>query len=165
LVREGRWIVYAAMGGLFALLGGFVYYASLDNPELEKAEIELSSVELVDVNSIESRAKLKVSFLVTNPSDKTVTVPLISYNLKANGIDLGSGSYSTTDIAMPGRAAFYPDASIELHNIFKLVNSDQISDEYAAIVSGQDLTYEAEGTMTVESAWSIIEKDFVTKLN
>ena len=165
MVTQGKWIVYAAIVGLFAMMGGFVYYASLDVPRLERATIELVDVELLDVNSIESRAKLKVTYLIANPSDKTFTIPLIRYNLKIDGVELGSGAYSTGDIAMPGRAAFFPGAAIELDNIFNLVYSDRISDQYNAIVSGQNLNYEAEGVMEVESAWSVIEKDFVTKLN
>ena len=164
MVAQGRWIVFAAMGGLFALLGGFVFYASLDNPELEKAEIELAGVEVLDVNSIENRAKLSVTFLITNPSDLTFTIPQISYSLKANGVNLGSGEYSTMDIAMPGRAAFFPDATIELPTTFSLVYSDRISDQYNTIVRGLPMNYEVEGMITIESAWSIVEKDFETKL-
>ena len=43
-------------------MAGGIYYASLDNPELERATIELDSVELTDVNSIEcSKIKSKLS--------------------------------------------------------------------------------------------------------
>lgn len=164
MVAPGRWIVFAAIGGLLALMGGFWFYASLDKPELQKAEIELADVKVLDVNSIENRAKLSVTFLVTNPGDVTFTISQISYNLKAEGVDLGNGEYSTLDIAMPGRAAFYPDAAIELSNIFNLVYSDRISDQYDAIVSGQNLNYDAEGVISIESAWSIVEKEFITKL-
>ena len=45
-------------------MGGIVYYASLDNPQLEQVEVELFDVELIDVNSIENKAKLQISFLV-----------------------------------------------------------------------------------------------------
>jgi len=141
LVTQGKWIVYAAIVGLFAMMGGFVYYASLDVPRLEQATIELVDVELLDVNSIESRATLKVTYLVANPSDKTFTIPLIRYNLKIDGVELGNAAYSTGDIPMPGRVAFFPGAAIELDNIFNLVYSDRISDQYNAIVSGQNLNY------------------------
>ena len=46
--------------------------------------------------------------MITNPSDTTFTVPRITYELYADGVLLGDGSYSTEDISMPGRAAFYP---------------------------------------------------------
>ena len=47
----------------------------------------------------ENRAMLKVTFLVTNPGDVTVTVPVISYKLYADGSEIGNGAYSTEDVA------------------------------------------------------------------
>ena len=70
--------VYAAIVGLLALMGGIVYWGSLDIPEIETTEIELQSVEVIQVNTIENTAKLQVSLLVKNPGKKTFTVPIIS---------------------------------------------------------------------------------------
>ena len=92
-------VVYAAIAGLLAMMGGFVYYASLDNPQLEQVEIRLGDVMVRDVNKIEETAKLEVVFLVKNPGEKTFTVPIISYQLFADGQLLGSGQYSTEDVA------------------------------------------------------------------
>ena len=157
---QGKTILYAAIAGLLALMGGIVYFASLDNPELEKIDIQLTDVELLDVNSIENRAKLQTTFLVKNPSEKTFTVAIIAYELFANGKSIGSGQYSTTDIAMPGRAAFYPGSEIPLKNIFQLVLSDTNAPEYQAIVEGGQVEYSVEGIVTVETAWSLVEKEF-----
>jgi len=55
-------ILYVAIGALFAFLGGMVYYSTLDFPELEKSELELISVDVVEINSIENRMFLKVIF-------------------------------------------------------------------------------------------------------
>ena len=107
-------IVYAAIAGLFGMMGIIVWYASLDNTELEQVEIKLLNVEVKDVNKIENSAKLEVTFLVKNPSEKTFTVPIIGYQLYADGQLLGSGQYSTEDIAMPGRAVFYSGVEIPL---------------------------------------------------
>ena len=136
------------------------YYASLDNPQLEKATIELSAVELRDVNTIENRATMTVTFLVTNPSDLTFTVPLISYQLYGDGVSLGSASYSTEDVAMPGRAAFYPGTEIPLDSKFSFVLTDVNETVYEKIVTGQSVQYSATGMITVESAWSIVEMNF-----
>ena len=162
---QGRWILYAAIGGLLAIMGGIVYYASLDNPELEKVEIELSNVELLDVNSIENRAKMQITFLVKNPSEKTFTVSIIAYELFANGNSIGSGQYSTQDVAMPGRAAFYPGSEIPLKNTFQFVLTDTNSEEYKSITSGESVQYSVEGIITTETAWSLVEKEFQSTLN
>ena len=158
----GRSILVVAIIALLGLMGGIVYYASLDNDDLSMATIELESVELTDVNSVESRATLQVTFLVANPGEVTVTVPGITYQLYADGSEVGQGTYSTEDVAMPGRAAFYPDAEIPLKNKLTIVMSDMNKTVYDKIISGQTIQYSATGMMTVESAWSIVELDFDT---
>ncbi len=159
---RGRGILYAAIGALLAMLGGFTWYASLDNPQLDMAEIQITDVNVQNVNNIENRAKLEVSFLIKNPSEKTFTVSIIDYELFANGKSIGKGQYSTEDIPLPGRAAFYPGAEIELPNIFQLIHTSDNSNEYDAIVNGQPVTFSAKGMMVVESAWSLVEKEFET---
>lgn len=145
-------------------MGGIVYYASLDNPQLEQVEIELFDVELIDVNSVENRAKLQTTFLVKNPSEKTFTVAIIAYELFVNGKSIGTGQYSTTDVAMPGRAAFYPGSEISLTNIFQLVLSDTNAPQYQAIIKGEPVQYTVKGIVTVETAWSLVEKEFESSM-
>ena len=158
----GRSILVVAILALLGLMGGIVYYASLDNDDLSMATIDLESVELIDVNSIENRATLKVTFLVGNPGDVTVTVPVITFDLFADGSEVGNGTYSTEDVAMPGRAAFYPDAEIPLNTRMSIVMSEMNESVYDKIVSGQPVQYSATGMITVESAWSIVELLFDT---
>jgi len=62
LELQSKMVVYAAIAGLFAMMGGIVWYASLDNPQLELTEIELQSVEVISVNSVEDSAKLQITF-------------------------------------------------------------------------------------------------------
>ena len=158
----GRSILVVAIVALLALMGGIVYYASLDNEDLSMATIQMGEVEVIDVNSIESRATLKVTFLVTNPGEVTVTVPVITFELFADGSKIGQGTYSTEDVAMPGRAAFYPGAEIPLNTRMSAVMSDMNEMVYNKIISGQTMQYSATGMLTVESAWSIVELDFDT---
>ena len=158
-------IVYAAIAGVLAMMGGIVYYASLDNPQLEQVEVKLGQVELIDVNKIENTAKLEVTFLVKNPSEKTFTVPLITYELFADGKLLGSGQYSTEDIAMPGRAVFYSGAEVPLKNTFNLVKSKVDSGLYDSVLNGGISDFNAKGSITTETSWSIVEKEFETGLN
>ncbi len=66
---QSKFTVYAAIGAMLALLGGIVFYASLDNPSLEQAEIELDNVEIIEINSVDDIVKLQISFLIKNPSE------------------------------------------------------------------------------------------------
>jgi LEA14-like dessication related protein len=160
LALQSKLVVYAAIAAMLALMGGIFWYASLDNPELEQVEIDLTDVEVINVNKVENTAKLTVTFLVKNPSEKTFTVSLISYQLYADGEMLGSGQYSTADIAMPGRAIFSTGAEIPLKNTFELNKSEVSNEIYQAVIDDAVSSFRAEGVITTESAWSAVEKKF-----
>lgn len=162
MALQNKIIVYAAIAGLFGMMGMIIWYASLDNSELEQVEIKLLNVEVKDVNKIENSAKLEVTFLVKNPSEKTFTVPIISYQLYADGQLLGSGQYSTEDISMTGRAVLYSGVEIPLKNTFILNKSDVNSEIYQAVLNGNISSFSAEGSITTETSWSLIEKEFKT---
>lgn len=153
-------ILYVAIGGLLAMLGGITWYASLDNPKLEMVDIQMGTVKLVNQNSLEGKAKLDVGFVIKNPSDKTFTISRIDYELFANGVSIGKSQYSTEDVAMPGRAAFYPNAQIELPSPFTLTKTTENSDIYTTITTEGPVVYSAKGVVVVESAWSLVEKQF-----
>ena len=53
-IKPSKIIVYAAIGAMFAFMGGIVYYSTYDIPELEKSELELLSVNVVEIDSIET---------------------------------------------------------------------------------------------------------------
>ncbi len=153
-------ILYVALGGLFAMLGGITWYASLDNPQLEMVELKMGTVKLVHHNTLEGKARLDVGFAIKNPSTKTFTISRIDYELFANGVSLGKSQYSTEDVAMPGRAAFYPNAEIELPSPFTLTKTPENADAYNSITNEEPIVYSAKGLVVVESAWSLVEKEF-----
>ena len=152
--------VYVAIAGVLAMMGGIIFYASLDTEKLEQSEIRFSNIELVNVNSIKNQAEFQVTFNVKNPSDKTFTVSLISYQIFADGVLLGTGQYSTQDIALPGRAVFYPGAEVPLKSTFAINKSAENADLYEAAINNNIGSYSAEGNITTETSWTIVEKDF-----
>ena len=160
MALQSKMTVYAAIAGVLALMGGIVYYASLDNVSLEQAEIKLASVELRDVNTVTNQAKFDVTFLVKNPSDKTFTVSLIDYELYGDGQLIGTGMYSTADISLPGRALFVSGAEVPLKNIFVLKKSEVNSEIYEAMVDEKITSFSAEGSITTQTSWSETEKEF-----
>lgn len=159
---QNKKTVYAAVAGVLALMGGIVYYASLDNAGLDQVEIRLTNVELMDVNTVNNQAKFEVTFLIKNPSDKTLTVSLIDYQLYGDDMLLGSGLYSTADIALPGRALFYTGSEIPLKNTFVLSKSELNSESYEKAINEKITSFSAEGRITTQTSWSEIDKDFKT---
>ena len=163
MALQSKMTIYVALAGCLALMGGIFYYGNLDSVEIEQVEIELTNVELRDVDTINNQAKFDVTFLVKNPSDKTFTVPLIVYQLYGDGILLGSGEYSTVDISMPGRAAFFPGVEIPLKSVFVLTKSEVNSEIYQDVLENKFDSFSAEGSITTQSSWMTIEKEFKTE--
>jgi len=164
LKPPGKIILYIAIGLLLAFMGGMVYVSLLDIPELEKSELRFGSVELVSVDSIKDKVKLKVVFLLKNNAEKTITVPVVSYELFANAKSMGSSSYSAEDIPMTGRIPFFPGKELPLDSYIVIPLSDDNRDVYSAIVNGEDVTYSVTGQYTVETAWQLIEVEFEKSL-
>ena len=160
MASRGRIVIVAAFIALGLGFFGYYYYANLDIPELEKVQLELVDVKVLEVNSIDNRANLEVSFLVTNSGKRTVTISNINYELFANGKNIGNGQYSTEDIALPGRALIYPSHPILLTNTFDFVYTDRVANEYLSITKGEQVSYTTTGTLTVESAWTLLDKNF-----
>ena len=165
MALQSKVTVYLAIVGVFALMGGIIFYASLDNVELDQVEIKLTNVKLLDVNTVDNQAKFQVTFLIKNPSNKTLTVSVIDFKLYGDGKLLGSGLYSTADIALPGRALFYPGAEIPLKNIFILNKSEVNSEIYEDVINERITSFSAEGKITSQTTWSEVDKEFKTSYN
>ena len=153
-------ILYVAIGGLFAFMGAIVYYSTLDFPELEKSELDLLSVDVVEIDSIENRIFLKIIFGITNHGERTVTVPDISFELFANGQSLGSDSYSTSDIPMTGRVLLTSGLQVTVPAEITINLTDDNKDIYEAIAAGESLDYRVTGQYTIETAWQVIDIQF-----
>jgi LEA14-like dessication related protein len=154
MALQSKLIVYLAIVGVLALMGGIIFYASLDNDELALIEVELTNVKLLDVNTVDNQAKFEVTFLITNPSDKTLTVSQIDFQLYGNDELLGTGVYSTADIALPGRALFVSGAEIPLKNIFVLSKSEINSEVYEDAINERLTSFYAEGKIITQTSWS-----------
>ncbi len=153
-------ILYVAIGGLFAFMGAIVYYSTLDFPELEKSELDLLSVDVVEIDSIENRIFLKIIFGITNNGERTVTVPEISFELFANEQSLGSSSYSISDIPMTGRVLLTSGLQVTVPAEITINLTDDNKDIYEAIAAGESLGYRVIGQYTIETAWQLLDLQF-----
>ncbi len=158
---QSKFTVYAAIAGVLALMGGIVYYASLDNVSLEQVEVELADVILREAG--ENEAKFFVTFLVKNPSEKIFVVPVITYQLYGDDMLLGSGKYSTEDVALPGRAQIFAGAEVPIKNTFILNKSEVGSEIYQSMINNEIMNFMAEGMIITQSTWSVVETEFRTE--
>ena len=153
-------ILYVAIGALFAFMGGIVYYSTLDIPELEKSEIELYNVEVIEVNNFENYIILKTTFLILNHGEKTVTVPVISYQFFANGEFMGTSNFSSEDIPLTGRALLISGTEVPFTTKIKINLTEENENEYMKIANGERVVYSADGLYTIETAWQVIDVEF-----
>jgi len=158
---QSRLTVYAAIVGCLGLMAGIVYYASLDNVSLEQVEVELTDVTLRV--SGENEAKFTLTFLVKNSSEKTFVVPVIEYQLYGDDVLLGSGKYSTEDVALPGRAQIFGGGEVPLKNTFILNKSEVGSEIYQSMINNEITNFIAEGMIITQSTWSVAETEFRTE--
>jgi len=159
-IKPTKIIVYVAIGAMFAFMGGIVYYSTFDIPELEKSELELLSVNVVEIDSIENRMYVDIVFGITNHGTRTVTVPEIGFQLFANGKSLGSSSYSDSDIPLNGRALMMSGMQVPLVGEITVNLTDGIKDVYEAIAAGESLDYMVTGQYRIETAWQVIDVQF-----
>ena len=157
-------IVYAAIGAMFAFMGGIVYFSTFDIPELEQSEIELLSVNVKEIDSIDNRMTLNLVFGITNHGERTVTVPEISFELFADGKSLGSSSYSISDIPLTGRALLTSGLEVPIQSEMTINLTDDIEDVYNALAAGENLDYRVVGQYTVETAWQVIDMQFESSI-
>ena len=158
---QSRLTVYAAIVGCLGLMAGIVYYASLDNVSLEQVEVEITDVTLRV--SGENEAKFTLTFLVKNSSEKTFVVPVIEYQLYGDDVLLGSGKYSTEDVALPGRAQIFGGSEVPLKNTFILNKSEVGSEIYQSMINNEIANFVVEGIITTQSTWSVAETEFRTE--
>ena len=103
---------------------------------------------------------LELVFGVSNHGERTVTVPVISYELFANGKSLGSSSYDDSDIPLNGRALMLSGMQVPLVGEITVNLTDDIKDIYEAIAAGESLDYRVTGQYTIETAWQVIDIQF-----
>ena len=158
---QSKITVYAAIVGCLGLMAGIVYYASLDNVSLEQVQVELTDIALREAG--ENEAKFTLTFVVKNSSEKTFVVPVIEYQLYGDDMLLGSGKYSTEDVALPGRAQIFGGAEVPIKNTF-ILNKDEINSEiYQSVINNEITNFVAEGTIITQSTWSVAETEFRTE--
>ena len=161
MALQSKLTVYAAIIGCLGLMGGIVYYASLDNIPLGQVEVELTDIALREAG--ESEAKFTLTFVVKNSSEKTFVVPVIEYQLYGDDVLLGAGKYSTEDVALPGRAQIFGGAEVPIKNTF-ILNKDEINSEiYQSVINDEITNFIAEVIIITQSTWSVAETEFRTE--
>jgi LEA14-like dessication related protein len=152
--------VVAVTGAIVAL----PYISSLTATGLDRVTIELSNVEFMPAND-QTASQIDIVFLLTNPTDKTVSTSKIEYNLFADNMQLGDSILSFEDIPPNGRPTILPQQSINLTSSFQITPSQSTQAIFSRIAnSPSDINWKVQGEARVESAITLQEKQFSDEL-
>ena len=91
-------------------------------------------------------------------------LPVISYELFANGKSLGSSSYSVEDVPLNGRALMLSGMQVPLVGELTINLTDDRKDIYEAIAAGESVDYRVTGQYTIETAWQVVDIQFDSSL-
>jgi LEA14-like dessication related protein len=133
--------------------------------DLNAVTIQLAEVSLASGSSQEQSLDLKVVFRVNNTSDITLTTSRIDYELFADGVSLDSDTLSYEDIPLNGRPQLFPGGSVPLTRTFHFQFSDARAEVFDKILNnGQEIEWSVKGTIEVESALTVLPKNFTDEL-
>jgi hypothetical protein len=125
--------------------------------ESNQAEIKLDSVEVTAVNIMLNHAMLKINFLITNHGEQKFSIAEISYELFANGKSMGNSTHCV------GSCNFIA-ADVSSDSYLEIFLTESNSDEYLAIVNGEDVEFSVKGVYTIETSWQLHDHEFEGKI-
>lgn len=129
--------------------------------DLEKVNIALSRVVLSSGGQGEQELSLRVTFVVNNTNDFTLTTSRIDYELFADGTSIGSHTLSYEDVPPNGRPPFFSGTSVPLSDTFTLRYSDSNAETFNRILEDTaQIQWRASGSSIIESGTTFVTKDF-----
>lgn len=135
---------------------------TINQPDFSKVDVRLSNVTIV--NAEEKRIELKPVFMVTNPTDETITTGKIDYELLANGVSVGTKTISYEDVPLNGRPAIFSGNSVPISDAASplvLELSDKNSDIFAKIHDNPGtIKWSATGSAEIDSTLVQYDKAF-----
>jgi hypothetical protein len=133
--------------------------------DLEKVSIALSRVVLSSGGQGEQELSLRVTFVVNNTNDFTLTTSRIDYELFADGTSIGSHTLSYEDVPPNGRPPFFSGTSVPLSDTFTLRYSDSNAETFNRILEDTtQIQWRASGSSIIESGTTFVTKEFSDEL-
>lgn len=153
----------ALIGAIAAVALAIIFYPLIVSTpiDLEKVSIALSSVTLSSGEAVDQELKLRVTFLVNNTNDFTLTTSKIDYELFADGSSIGSHTLSYEDVPPNGRPPFFSGTSVPLSDTFTLEYSDSNAEIFNKILGDTaQIEWRASGSSIIESGTTFVTKEF-----
>lgn len=166
-ITRGKIIIIAIFLGIIAGLLGMVQLTTIETQTFEgQIDVDLASVKMKSLDEQNNVMIIAVDFNVVNKADKTLTILKMDYRLAADGRSLGLGFFSAETVPLSGRPPLFPGTSTTIPSEFRLNYSDDVSDVWDMLSSGntEGIEWRAEGTAEIESAFTILPVPFEASL-
>ncbi len=162
LGRRGKLVVIGA--GITAVLifvAGWLRTLGETEEVIKAVRIEVDDVKVKSIDWDNRKMTVTIDFRIFNDTDRIVTLSKIDYNVTLDGINVGRGIASYTDVPLVGRAPVYSKGSTVLPHDFTFDYSDSISSSWDRLARGErGVTWNIKGTADIETAFSIIPLEF-----
>ncbi|MEO9364096.1 MAG: hypothetical protein ABI348_09365 [Nitrososphaera sp.] len=132
---------------------------TLNAPDFTKIDVRFSNVTISEPT--QQNMQVHTVFVISNPTDVTITTSKIDYELFADGQSLGTFTKSYEDVPLNGRPAIFSQQSVPISDDFTLSYDDKNASIYNKIKDNPgSVTWRASGTAQIESTLTIASKDF-----
>ncbi|MFQ5940485.1 MAG: hypothetical protein ACE5KA_02145 [Nitrososphaerales archaeon] len=167
-LTRGKVIIIAIFVAIVASLVGLVGFTNLEQDIISPdITVTLENVKMKKIdNNNPDLMFVQVDVAILNEAEQTLAVSQIDYDMYANETLIGRGSLSLQDIPLTGRAPLFPGSVTTLPTEMQLRKSEDIVEVWDKLFNNdtQDITWQAEGVAQIETAFTIIEKDFESSL-
>lgn len=162
LGRRGKLVVIGAViTAVLIFVAGWLRTIGETGEVVKAVRIKVDDVKVKSVDWDNRKMTISIDFRIFNDTDKIVTLSKIEYNVTLDGINVGRGIASYTDVPLVGRAPIYSKGSTVLPHDFTFDYSDSISSSWDKLVRGErGVTWNIKGTADIETAFSIIPLEF-----
>ncbi len=167
ILTRGKIVIIAISIGIVASLAGLVAFTNQEATTIgPQIGVKLEKVKMKALDEQTNAMTLEVDLAVTNNAAKTLTISKMDYELFANEKSLGQGYFSAETVPLSGRPPLFPSTSTTLPSDFRLKYSDSVKDVWNSLKSGgtANISWRANGTAEIESALSIVDVPFESKL-
>ena len=167
-LTRGKIVIIPIFVAIAATLAGLVAFIEWEGEAIDpNFSVTLENVKMKKIDDDNPDLMIvQADLSVFNETERVLTVSRIGYDLYANEILVGRGSLSFEDIPLSGRAPLFSGSSTTFPSEVQLRKSPEVMEIWNKLSNNdtEDVTWHAEGVAQIETAFSIIEKDFNSTL-
>lgn len=167
-LTRGKIVIIPIVVAIGLTFLGLVIFTFMEEAEISPhVSVVLTSVHMDRIDADNPAIMyVRADFTIFNDTDKVLTISRITYDMYANDIFIGEGLFSWADHPLVGRPPLFDRSTTTIPVEMSLHQSPDNIEVWNMLRDGDtdNIQWRAEGMAQIETAFSIIEKDFVSTL-